>query len=129
MEHSNYNKHTKLFARNLRNQSTLGEIILWKDVLRARKMYGYQFNRQFSFEFENKQYIVDFVCRKLKLIIEIDGYSHQFKSEQDIVRDDQFKQLGYTIIRFAEFEVRHHLNQVIAAIEQTVLLLEQNPFL
>ena len=68
------NEKIKQYSRDLRNNSTTGEITLWSKVLRAKKMYGYQFNRQFVIEY----YIVDFVCRKLKLIIEVDGYSHNF---------------------------------------------------
>jgi len=66
------NRNLKPFARKLRKVGTKGEAILWSDVLKARKMKGYQFNRQFIME----TYIVDFVSRKLKLIIEIDGNSH-----------------------------------------------------
>ena len=42
-----YNRNLKPFARKLRKQGTKGEAILWRDVLKARQMKGYQFNRQF----------------------------------------------------------------------------------
>ena len=42
-----YNRNLKSFARKLRKQGTKGEAILWRDVLKARQMKGYQFNRQF----------------------------------------------------------------------------------
>ncbi|MBO6762653.1 MAG: DUF559 domain-containing protein, partial [Roseivirga sp.] len=45
-----YNKHLKHNARKLRNESTPGEAILWKYVLRAKGFYGLQFNRQFIIE-------------------------------------------------------------------------------
>ena len=73
---SNYNKNLKPFARDLRNNSTLGEIILWSDVLRAKKMKGYQFNRQYPMKVNELNIIVDFISRKLKLIIEVDGLYH-----------------------------------------------------
>ncbi|MBL4651998.1 MAG: DUF559 domain-containing protein [Flavobacteriales bacterium] len=44
----------KEFAIELRNNSTLGEIILWKNVFRAKKIYGYQFNRQFPIQLKDK---------------------------------------------------------------------------
>ena len=73
---SHYNKKDKELARKLRKNGTKGEVILWQAVLRAKQFYGYQFNRQFCID----DYIVDFIARKLKLIIEIDGYSHKFKA-------------------------------------------------
>ncbi len=85
---SHYNKIIKPLARELRNSSTFGEVILWSKVLRAKQMLGYQFNRQFAMKIPSLQSnqfpqpplqrgkeegldsIVDFICRKLKLIIE-----------------------------------------------------------
>jgi very-short-patch-repair endonuclease len=108
------NKNLKEYARDLRNNSTLGEIILWKRVLRARKFYGYQFNRQFILG----NYIVDFICRKLNLIIEIDGYSHQFTYQKDINKDKYLKDIGYRVLRFKESEVKHQLDDVVWRLEK-----------
>ena len=110
---SYYNKKLKSFARELRKNGTPGEQILWTEVLRGKKFYGYQFNRQFPI----KNYIVDFICRKLKLIIEIDGYSHRFKYEKDILRDKNLNKLGYTVLRFAESDIINDLDNVILALE------------
>ncbi|WP_430812669.1 MULTISPECIES: endonuclease domain-containing protein [unclassified Carboxylicivirga] len=122
MPESHYNKKFKHFARELRNNSTDGEIILWKEVLRARQMYGYQFNRQFAID----KYIVDFICRKLKLIIEVDGYSHQFKTEKDKLRDRTLNTLGYHVLRIDEYEIKKNLNNVIRVIAATIEELEEN---
>ncbi|MEM9671481.1 MAG: DUF559 domain-containing protein [Bacteroidota bacterium] len=108
-----YNKKLKSLARQLRNNSTPGEIKLWSEVLRARGFYGYQFNRQFTIG----NYIVDFVCRKLKLVVELDGRSHQFKTEQDTLRDQYLRDVGYRVARIAESEVMHDLNNVIRTLE------------
>ena len=116
MEKSNYNKDLKPLAQGLRNNSTLGEVILWTNVLKNKKMMGYQFNRQFSIE----HYIVDFICRKLKLIIEIDGYSHQFKYHEDIVRDEELKKLGFSILRFTEHQVKTDLQNIVRSIENFI---------
>ena len=91
MTSSNYNKRLKSFARDLRNNSTDGEIILWSKALRAKKM-GYQFNRQFPMVLGDLKIIIDFICRKLKLVIEVDGYSHKFKVEKDKKRDELEKE-------------------------------------
>ena len=106
---SHYNKKLKPLAKNLRNDSTKGEIILWSEVLRAKQFHGYQFNRQFAM----KNYIVDFICRKLKLIIEIDGQYHDLIYEKDKLRDETLKELGYHVIRFQETEIYTDLDNVI----------------
>ena len=89
-----YNRRLKSLARNLRNDSTPGEIRLWSEVLRARNFYDYQFNRQFPIG----NYIVDFISRKLKLIIEVDGKSHEFKIDEDRKRDQYLNELGYRVV-------------------------------
>ncbi len=122
MPESNYNKNFKAYARELRNNSTDGEIILWKEALRAKKMYGYQFNRQYPIG----EFIVDFICRRLKLIIEVDGYSHQFKVDQDAKRDAILNSLGFQVLRIDEFDIKKDLNNVIRCIEAKVDELEQN---
>jgi very-short-patch-repair endonuclease len=109
---SHYNKENRKLARKLRKDGTKGEAILWSEVLRAKKFHGYQFNRQFCID-----YIVDFISRKLKLIIEVDGYSHNFKHEQDNLRDEQLSELEFTVVRFSEKEVRNDLDNVIHVLE------------
>jgi len=112
---SHYNKKHKELARNLRKKSTLGERILWSEVLWAKKFHGYQFNRQFCVD----QYIADFISRKLRWIIEIDGdASHRFKQKEDRERDQKLANLGYITIRFSEEEVRHDLKNVVRILER-----------
>ena len=108
-----YNRRLKSLARNLRNDSTPGEIRLWSEVLRARNFYGYQFNRQFPIG----NYIVDFVSRRLKLIIEVDGKSHEFKIEEDRKRDQYLNNLGYRVVRIEESDTMKDLGNVIRTLE------------
>jgi very-short-patch-repair endonuclease len=110
---SHYNKNLKEKARYLRSNSTPGEITLWNKVLKNKKMHNFQFLRQFPIE----NYIVDFICRKAKLIIEIDGYSHNFKYDEDMTRDQHLRELGYTVVRFREKDIKININNVIKAIE------------
>ena len=63
-----YNPKLKTLSGELRNNSTLSEVLLW-NMLKSKKMKGYQFMRQKPTD----NYIVDFYCSKLKLVIEIDG--------------------------------------------------------
>ena len=102
-----YNRNLKPFARKLRKQGTKGEAILWRDVLKVRQMKGYQFNRQFIID----NYIVDFISRKLKLIIEIDGNSHVGKSKEDYERQNYIENLGFHFLRFSEARVIPNMNQ------------------
>ncbi len=110
-----YNPYLKEKARELRNNSTLGEILLWKR-LRGKQCYGFDFHRQKPV----LNYIVDFYCYKLKLIIEIDGYSHNFKAETDRSRDEELTQLGFTVLRFTEGEVRQNSDLVLKSISNWI---------
>ena len=78
-----YNPKLKQLARNLRNNSTLSEVLFWNEV-KGKKILGLQFLRQKPIG----EFIVDFYCPKLKLAIEIDGESHGFK---DAIQQDEKK--------------------------------------
>lgn len=110
----------KANARKLRNNSTPGEIKLWKKGLRAGQMKGYQFNRQFVIG----NFIVDFVCRKLKLVIELDGAYHDLIKEKDAARDSKLKKHGFMLLRIAEKDVRNDFNNVIRNIEIAIEKME-----
>ena len=112
----------KYFARELRKDGTKGEAILWKHVLRARKVEGYQFNRQFVIG----NYIVDFICRRLKLIIEVDGSSHFLRNEEDRIRQAHLEQSGYCVIRFSEKEVIQNIDEVYRQIYHVIKALGEN---
>jgi very-short-patch-repair endonuclease len=71
-------------------------------------MMGNQFRGQRSIE----KYTVDFVCLPLKLIVEVDGYTHETEEakKRDIERDSALSSLGYTVLRFSSWEV---LNAIV----------------
>jgi very-short-patch-repair endonuclease len=116
-----YKKKFKPLARNLRKFGTKGEALLWRDVLKAKQHWPYQFNRQFIIG----DYIVDFVCRRLKFIIEIDGSSHIAKSDEDFKRQQFLESLGFTILRFPESLVVYRIDEVVAEIDYAIQCLEQ----
>ena len=122
MRHLPYDRNLKQLARDLRNHSTLGEILLRKE-LRARQMMGYQFYRQKPLD----NYIVDFYCPALKLIIEIDGQYHS--SEDDAVKDDirqtKLEEWNLNFIRFKETEVRKDMINVIKTLENYIFEYEE----
>ena len=116
------NKKLKPLARNLRKKGTKGEALLWRDVLKAKQYWPYQFNRQFIIG----DYIVDFVSRKLHLIIEIDGSSHFAKSEEDYKRQTFIENQGYIVIRFPESMVVYRIDEVVTEIDYAIQCLEQS---
>jgi 5-methyltetrahydrofolate--homocysteine methyltransferase len=68
------------------------------------------------------KYIVDFVCRKKKIIIEIDGSQHWTKEgrESDRIRDAYLRENGFHIIRFNSVEVLNNTDNVIDVIYQNL---------
>jgi len=73
-----YNKKLKGLAKANRNSMTKAEACLWKYVLKAHQMKGYLFRRQRPVF----NYIADFMCKELKLIIEVDGITHYYHDTQ-----------------------------------------------
>lgn len=61
------------------------------------------------------RFIIDFYCAEAKLCIEIDGATHlePSQAEYDAVRTAYLEELGYTVIRFTNEDVRHSLNAVV----------------
>src|ERR1700734_3898321 len=109
-----YNPKLKELAKRLRNDSTLGEVLLWKE-LNNKLMHGYDFHRQKPL----LNYIVDFYCYELNLVIEVDGTYHagEEKSNADDIRDEELKTYDLTVLRFTEWEVRKDMINVLRAIE------------
>ncbi len=107
-----YNPKLKQLARNLRNNSTLSEVLLW-DMLKKRQMLGYQFMRQKPIG----NFIVDFYCSNLKLIIEIDGETHDYKLTEDVERQQWLEQYGLTVLRFDDLEIKKDMETVLRSIE------------
>jgi very-short-patch-repair endonuclease len=119
-----YNNNLKQLARNLRNDSTVGEILLWKE-LKNKQMYGFDFHRQKPL----LNYIVDFYCFELGLIIEIDGHYHDHEEQYqlDIKREIELASYDLTILRFTELEVKKDMFNVLRAIKKHVLEHTPNP--
>jgi len=86
-------------ARRLRKNSTLAERKLWR-YLRSRSLGGFKFVRQEPIG----PYVVDFVCREKRLVIEVDGGQHA-ESKRDAVRDQWLIEHRYHILRVWNNEV------------------------
>jgi very-short-patch-repair endonuclease len=113
-----YNSYLKELARKLRNDSTLGEVLLWNE-LKNKQMYGYDFHRQKPL----LNYIVDLYCYELDLVIEIDGLYHSYEEvdKADVIRDEKLATYGLVVLRFTEREVKKDMVNVLRTIEGYIL--------
>jgi very-short-patch-repair endonuclease len=117
MHYLPYMQDLREFSRRLRNNSTLGEILLWKQ-LRSGRLEGYSFNRQKPIG----QFIVDFYCKPLKLVIEVDGGYH-YEEEQILIdtgRQKMIEEMGLHFLRFHDEEIRKDMPQVLQKIKQYI---------
>lgn len=123
---NDYNGKWKAYAREHRNGSTKAEIRLWCELFRKKQMMGYPFLRQRSID----QFIADFFCKPLKLVIETDGVSHTWEgaAERDAHKTKRLQELGYHLLRFEDDDVMHNLSHVKETIEAWIKEQEaQNP--
>ena len=119
----------KRLCRDLRRKSTPSEQVFWQAV-RNRKVLGKKFLRQFPifFEYMNKEtfFIADFYCHENRLVVEIDGKSHDYQKEYDALRTHIIKDLGIDVVRFANKEVETDMNKVLERLH-TVLTHRTHP--
>lgn len=115
-----YNPALKEKARQLRNNSTFTEIMMW-NYLKNKQLKGYDFHRQKPID----EFIVDFFCSELMLAIEVDGESHYGNEEYDLQRQNRLEQLGVSFLRFDDMEVRHNLDRVLKRIEEWICKYER----
>ena len=106
-----YNPKLKQIAKELRKNSTLSEILLWKKI--KNKSLGVGFHRQAPID----EFIVDFYCHELKLAVEIDGNSHDNKDEYDMQRQERLEKFGICVFRISDLAVKKDLNNVIRMLE------------
>jgi very-short-patch-repair endonuclease len=94
---------------------TLPEQRLWA-CLRARKVGGVRFNRQFPIG----AFVCDFVSGGAKLVIEVDGDTHGHTEGADAARTRYIENMGYRVIRFWNNDVMERLEGVVAEIERVL---------
>jgi BirA family biotin operon repressor/biotin-[acetyl-CoA-carboxylase] ligase len=92
---------------------TLPERILWEELRRNR--FGHRFRRQSPCG----PYILDFVCLKRRLVIEVDGSQHG-GSQKDEARDRWLGAQGFRVLRFWNDDVRWNLDGVMRRIEEAL---------
>lgn len=106
-----------ILARNLRKNATIQERRLW-NLLKNRQFCNFKFKRQQPVG----DYIVDFICKKAKIIIEIDGGQHNEPKniEYDKTRTEFLNSLGYKVIRFWNNEIYENIDGVLLRSSQEI---------
>ena len=102
----------KKFRKDLRNNATPQEVILWSRLRRSQ--LGFKFRRQHSIG----KYIVDFYCPIKNLIVEVDGGQHDELGQRryDENRTKYFESLGFKVLRFWDNDVNNNLSSVVSEI-------------
>jgi very-short-patch-repair endonuclease len=102
---------------------TKAEACLWKYVLKAGKMKGYTFGRQRPV----LNFIADFMCKELMLVIEVDGSTHDLPEvqEKDVLKQKALEEAGFTVLRFSNHSVLHHIDSVNMTIENWIIEYER----
>ena len=113
-----YNKNLQPYANRLRKEMTKAEACLWKYILRAGQLKGFPFRRQRPV----LNYIADFMCKELELIIEVDGITHQWDDaiKKDEIRQKTLESAGFTVLRFSDEEVLNNIYAVFNYLEDWI---------
>ena len=103
---------------------TKAEACLWKYALRAGIRKGYGFRRQRPV----LNFIADFMCKELMLVIEVDGVSHTWEEtiRKDKIKEETLKKAGFHILRFEDESVLKHMNWVIEEIDLKIEEIERS---
>src|SRR5699024_1417329 len=115
-----YDPELKSVARMLRKNMTSAEVYLWSNL--RRKQLGYKFHRQTPM----LNYVVDFYCYELKLVIEVDGglHDHPEVNVNDLKRQHKIEAYGVHFLRFDNKEIKTDINKVIQTIKSWIRLNE-----
>ena len=104
-----YKYNTKLtnLARANRHAGNLSEALLWNELKQSK--LGVRFTKQKPIG----NYIADFYCAEKKLVIEIDGWTHDDKYEYDSARDEYMESLGVKVLRILDVDVKRDMCSVL----------------
>ena len=110
-------------AEELRKNMTSAESIIWKHL------HINEWNLKFRRQHPISNFIVDFYCHALKLVIEIDGDIHHLKKKKknDILRERALSSLGLKILRFNNEMVYKSSKEVLQKIDETIDVLQSSP--
>jgi very-short-patch-repair endonuclease len=111
----------------LRQKQSVAEDIMWQR-LRRNQLNGWGFRRQAPVG----RFVVDFLCHKLALVVEVDGPLHDTQEQKlfDASRTAELEQLGWLVVRVNERVVRDaadHVLDWISAVGKLILAKETVP--
>ncbi|MCL2540087.1 MAG: endonuclease domain-containing protein [Firmicutes bacterium] len=109
------NIELKKLASELRKAGNLSEALLWLQI-KNRKLKGLCFDRQKVIG----NYIVDFYCADKRVVIEIDGTTHDYKYEYDKERDEYLKSFGLKVVHILDIDVKQNLAGVMQFLEENI---------
>ena len=98
----------KILRKELRSHATPAEAVLWK-MLKGRNADGMKFRRQQGIG----PYVLDFYCPELRLCVELDGSSHDYKYEYDKQRTEFLQKQGIRVLRFRNDQVWQGIDSVV----------------
>ncbi|MDD4890980.1 MAG: DUF559 domain-containing protein [Phycisphaerae bacterium] len=104
-------RHMIARARQLRRDAPFPERLLWSR-LRAGRCAGLVFRRQHPIG----RYVADFFCLQSRLVVELDGKSHETTVAEDEVRQQFIESRGLRVLRFTDDELLGNLDAVVRAI-------------
>jgi very-short-patch-repair endonuclease len=124
MPHVAVSERQRKRAKQLRQTMTRAETLLWR-YLKANRIDGLGFRRQVPI----RNYIADFVCLSAKLVVELDGESHDFEERRnaDRRRDAFFLSEGFQVLRFTNERVMLNLEGVVELIRQAATARASGP--
>jgi len=116
IENLPHNPELKQLAKDKRHEGILSEVLFWQQVHKGR-FYNIDFDRQKIIG----NYIVDFYVKTLGLVIEIDGGSHDEKTEYDEQRQKYLESLGLKVFRVDDIDIKNNIERVMEGLEQYII--------
>ncbi len=108
-------------ARTMRKNMTMAERKLWS-AIKGRALSGFRFNRQV----EIGPYIVDFLCRERRVIVQVEGVTHGDARDvrYDAQRTTYLETRGFAVFRANNTDIYSNLDGVLTGL---LLFLESRP--
>ena len=115
-----YKKHLVPLAKKLRQNMTLGEVLLWNEI--KNKQLDVRFSRQIPMD----NYIVDFYCKEMMLVIEVDGDTHYHDDQpaKDKERQSRLESFGVKFLRFDDIDIKTKIKWVV---NEILFYIETHP--
>ena len=111
-----YNPKLIEVARENRKNPTQAEKKLWLKILKGKQFENYKFLRQKPLD----NFIADFYCAELLLIIEIDGDSHAKQREYDTLRSEKLEAHGIKVVRYTNDDVLSNIEGVYQDLKKRI---------